>query len=280
MKTIVLLLTSIVLLHAQDKARAQQAATEDALRLGVEAYKSAKYAEAARFFQKVVDLNPQALESRLYLGISCVAQYMPGSESPQNLEFASRAEAQFRRVLAVDDQNETAIAWLANLKYMQAQVAPDGTKKDAALDEAAKWYRQEADVNPDNPEAHFTLGAIAWNKWFPHGLEARARLGMKPEDPGPLKDDRIRQALEAQYRGLIEDGISHLHIALAMNPEREDAMTYLNMLIRARADLASSQAAYNADIQESDAWGQKAIEIKKRKAAAQRPGAPQAEPKP
>src|SRR5689334_18738216 len=157
MKTIVLLLTSIGLLHAQDKARAQQAATDDALRLGVEAYKNAKYAEAAKFFQKVVDLNPQDIEARLYFGIACVAQYVPGSAAPQNLDFANRAEAQFRRVLAVDDQNETAIAWLANLKYMQAQVSPDGPEKDAALDAAAKWYQQGVDVNPDNPEAHLTL---------------------------------------------------------------------------------------------------------------------------
>ena len=279
MKALALLLISIALMRAQDKARAQQAATEDALRFGVEAYKSAKYAEAATFFQKVVDLNPQALESRLYLGIACVAQYVPGSESPQNLDFANRAEAQFRRVLAVDDQNETAIAWLANLKYMQAQVAPDGPKKDAALDEAAKWYRREADVNPDNPEAHFTLGAIAWSKWSPHGLEARARSGMKPEESGPLKDDRIRRELDSRYRGLIEDGISHLNIALAMNPDREDAMSYINMLIRARADLASTQAAYDADVRESDAWGQKAIEIKKRRAAGPRLGL-QGEPRP
>ena len=271
-----LFLMSIGLLTAQDKQQARQAASDEALRLGVEAYKSAKYAQAVKFFQKVVDLNPQALEARLYLGIACVAQYVPGSESPQNVELANRAEAQFERVLAVDDRNETAIAWLASFKYMQAQSTAEGPKKDAALDEAAKWYQKQVEVNPDDPEAHYTLGVIAWNKWYPHGLEARARSGMRPEDPGPLRDDRIRRQLDTQYRGLIEDGIAHLRIAVAMNPQHDDAMTYLNLLLRGHADLAATQESFNADVKEADEWGMRALEAKKRKAIS----TPQVVPRP
>lgn len=269
-----LFLISIGLLTAQDKTQVRQATSDEALRLGVEAYKSAKYAEAAKFFQKVVDLNPQALEARLYLGIACVAQYIPGSESPQNVELANRAEAQFERVLAVDDRDENAIAWLASLKYMQAQTIAEGPKKDAALDEAAKWYQKKVEVNPDDPEAHYTLGVIAWNKWYTHGLEARARQGMKPDDPGPLRDDRVRRELDKQYRGLIEDGIAHLRIAVAINPQYDDAMTYLNLLLRGHADLAATQEAFDADIKESDQWGMKALETKKRKAAPFPAGVP------
>ena len=275
MKTAALLFSvSLTLLFGQDKTQARQAASDEALRVGVEAYKSAKYAEAAKFFQKVVDLNPQALEARLYLGIACVVQYVPGLESPQNIELANRAEAQFERVLAVDDRDENAIAWLANLKYMQAQTAAEGPKREAALDGAAKWYLKKVEVNPDDPEAHYTLGVIAWNKWYPHDREARAKLGMKPEDPGPLRDERVRRDLDTQYRGLIDDGISHLRIALAMNPQHDDAMTYLNLLLRGRADLAATPQSFDADIQESDQWGMKTLETKKRKAAAAPPAVP------
>ena len=263
-----LLSISVTLLSAQDKIQARQAASDDALRLGVEAYKSAKYIEAARLFQKVVDLNPQALEARLYLGIAFVAQYIPGSQSPQNIELGNRAEAEFERVLAVDDTNETAIAWLANFKYLRAQTASEGPKKDAAFDEAAKWFQKQAEVNPDDAEAHYMLGVIAWNEWNPHDMETRVRLGMKPEDPGPLRDDGARRQMDAHYRRLIEDGIGQLRIAVAINPQHDNAMSYLNLLLRGHAELAATQESFDADIKEADQWGMKALETKKLKATA------------
>ena len=35
-------------------------------------------------------------------------------------------------------------------------------------------------------------------------MEARAELGMKPEDPGPLKDKKIREELAAKSLPIID----------------------------------------------------------------------------
>ena len=37
--------------------------------------------------------------------------------------------------------------------------------------------------------------------------KARAELGMKPEEPGPIKDKKVREELKEKYSGVIEDGI-------------------------------------------------------------------------
>ena len=67
------------------------------------------------------------------------------------------------------------------------------------LDEAKKWYKKLIEVDPKNKEAYYSLGVIAWAKWYPALMGARAKLGMKPEDPGPLKDKKVKEELKTQY---------------------------------------------------------------------------------
>ena len=70
--------------------------------------------------------------------------------------------------------------------------------------------------------------------------EARNKLGMKPEDPGPLKDKKVSEELKAKYLPLIDDGIANMQKALEIDKEYDDAMAYMNLLIRERADLAET----------------------------------------
>ena len=100
-----------------------------------------------------------------------------------------------------------------------------------------KWYEKLIAVDPQNKEAYYTLGVIAWTKWLSGRTEARAKLGMKPEDPGPIKDKKIREELKAKYGPMIDDGIKYAREGLEIDPEYDDAMAYMNLLIRERADL-------------------------------------------
>ena len=68
-------------------------------------------------------------------------------------------------------------------------------------------------------------------------MTARANLRMKPEDPGPIKDKKVKEELQAQYSAIIDDGIANLQKALDIDKEYDDAMAYMNLLIRERADL-------------------------------------------
>jgi TonB family protein len=114
---------------------------------------------------------------------------------------------------------------------------------------------------------------IAWAKWYPPYMAARAEQNLKPETPGPLADPQ-RTALKQQYSGMLEDGIANLNHALALDPHYDDAMAYINLLIRERADLVDSKQQYEAEVAIANDWVQKALAEKKLKAgSAQASGA-------
>jgi tetratricopeptide (TPR) repeat protein len=97
--------------------------------------------------------------------------------------------------------------------------------------------------------------------------EARAKLGMRPEDPGPLKDKKVREEIKARQWNQIEQGIKDLEKALELDREYDEAMAYLNLLFRQRADLEDTPEAYKKDTEIADTWIQRTLETKKAKAA-------------
>jgi len=121
-------------------------------------------------------------------------------------------------------------------------------------------------LDPNNPVPFYSLGFIAWSKWYPAYGTARAKLGMKQEDPGPIKDKKVKEELKAQYGPVIDAGLQALDKSLQIDPEYDDAMAYENLLIRERADLMDSKEEYEKQIQIADDWVQKALATKKIKA--------------
>jgi tetratricopeptide (TPR) repeat protein len=228
----------------------------DNLNKGVQAFKSAKYAEAAEFFQKACDLDPEFPTARLYLATAYMSQYIPGAQSEENLSMAKRAHDEFMRVLEKSPNDAVALASIASLYYHQKK-----------FDEAEEWYKKVIAADPNNKEAYYTLGVIAWGRTFPKRMEARAKLSMKPEDPGPIKDKKVREEIAAVNLPLVEEGLKNLEAALKIDPEYDDAMAYMNLLHRERADLQESAEAYKKDTETADGWVQKTLETKKIKAA-------------
>jgi len=246
----------------------------DNLNKGVQAFKSAKYNNAVEHFKEAVRLDPDFPTARLYLATAYMSQYIPGADSPENMQNAKAAEQEFLRVLEKDSNNALAIESLASLHYNQAQGGQSIEQKVKKLDEAAEWYTKLSQVDPNNKTASYSLGVITWAKWYPRLMEARNKLGMKPEDPGPIKDKKVKEELKAQWLDTVNKGIQNLERALQIDPEYDEAMAYMNLLIRERADLADSPEQYKKDIEVADNWVQKALDTKKIKAerAAQNVG--------
>jgi tetratricopeptide (TPR) repeat protein len=238
----------------------------DHLNKGVQAFKTAKYTQAVDHFKEAVQLDPDFATARLYLATAYMSQYIPGAESAENQQNAKAAEQEFLRVLEKDPKSTVAISSLASLHYNQAQGNQPLEKKMEQLEEAKKWYTKLGEVEPNNKEAYYSLGVITWAKWYPELMSARAKLGMKPEDPGPIKDKKVREELKAKWGPVVEEGINNLKHALQIDPEYDDAMAYVNLLTRERADLAETPEGYKKDVQEADNWVQKALETKKIKA--------------
>lgn len=238
----------------------------DNLNKGVQAFKSAKYNNAVEHFKEAVRLDPEFPTARLYLAHAYMSQYIPGADSEENVQNAKAAEQEFLRVLEKDPKNSLAVESLASLHYNQAQGNQPLDQKVKKLDEAAEWYTKLSQVDSNNKTAPYSLGVIVWAKWYPRLMEAKNKLGMKPEDPGPIKDKKVKEELKARWLDTINGGIQNLERALQIDPEYDEAMAYMNLLIRERADLADTPEQYKKDIEVADNWVTKAMDTKKIKA--------------
>ena len=226
------------------------------LNQGVQAYKDARYPQAVEFFQKAVELDPNSKTAHLNLATAYMSQYIPGAESPENARLAESAHDEFQAVLKLDPNDELATASIASLYFNQKK-----------LDEAKDWNKRLVAINPQNKDAYYTLGVIAWTEWLTPDRQARNQMDMRPEDPGPLRVDSVREQLKEKYLPSLDEGIANMAKALALDKEYDDAMAYMNLLIRYRADLLSTPEEYKQQIDIADGWIEKALATKKVKAA-------------
>lgn len=250
--------------------------SRDRLNKGVQAFRNAKYSDAIELFKEAIQLDPNNPNARLYLANAYMSQWIPGADSPENKQLADAARAEFQQVLQKDPKDSNALASMAFLSYNEATNLKDEARV-AKLNEARDWHMKTIEADPKNKQAYYSLGVIAWGKWYPALMAARAKLGMKPEDPGPLKDKKVRDELKAKYGPVIQEGIQSLEKALQIDPEYDESMAYMNLLIRERADLADTPEEYKKDIETADNWVQKTLDTKKAKAARQPVGTVSAE---
>ncbi len=140
-------------------------------------------------------------------------------------------------------------------------------QKAAALEEAKKWNERRVEVDPKDAEAYYYLGVISWSQVFPAIQAARIKAGMRPDEADPLTDANVRGELEAKYGRTIEDGLDALGKCLEIDKQNEDAMSYMNLLLREKAALEESPDAAKADLAQAEEWTNRALETKKMKAA-------------
>jgi TonB family protein len=231
------------------------------LNRGVAAFKNARYTQAIAEFQKAVDLDPNFTNARLYLATAWMQQYIPGAESPENAAIAQHAETEFKAVLTQDAANRVALVSLASL-YLNSK----------RWDDARAGYRTLLNYDPNNRDAYYSLGFIAWSQWYPAYAAARAAAGLRQEMPGPIPDPAVRTGLAARWSATIEDGIWNLNRTLQIDPLYSDAMAYMNLFIRERADLRETKEEYQHDVAEADYWVGKALAAKKAQAGQQQAG--------
>ncbi len=230
----------------------------DQLNKGVQSYKNNRYEEAIDHFQSAISLDPTLLNARLYLATAYTQQYIPGADTPDNNRMAQQAIDEYKSVLERDPKNITSVKGIGYL-YMQLK----------KFDEAKQYYRQAAELDPNDPEPHYTVGVIDWTQVYQPAMEERAKLGLKPTEL--LKDKKVCAELKAKNTPVIEDGMEELNKALQLRPDYDDAMAYLNLMYRRKADdmECDDPAAREADLKTADEWVEKTMDTKKAKAAKQ-----------
>jgi TonB family protein len=262
MRSFLLLLLAIPI-FAQQQPEATDA--KGWLDQGIQLFKSAKYDEAVRSLQRAVDLQPNNIQAHLYLAASWMTQYVPGADAPGNVALAQNAEREFHNVLQFDSKNAIALQSLASLSFSRAQSSRD-SEKTQHLRDAERYYRQLLEINADNKVALYSLAVIAWTEAYQGVMQARSKLGMRPEEPGPLRDAATRADLRSRYQPSVSEGINNLEKALQIDAQYDDAMAYLNLLYRLQADLTDTSEENKRLVAIADDWVRKALQTKKMKA--------------
>ncbi len=253
-RTTSILLVVVLAVLALAGAGCQKLKARDELNKGVQAFRGGAYPTAVDHFKLAVSLDPEYSVAREYLAMAYFMQYVPGAESPENNRLWTAAYDEFMKVLSQQPNNSVAVASVAQLFFNQKK-----------LDEAQQWYQKLASVDPNNKTAYYTLGVIAWTKTFQPRMEKRAELGMRPDDPGPIKDKKAREELRTQNLPIIEQGLKDLQKALSIDKEYDDAMAYMNLLYRERADIADNTDSFKQDTKEADGWLDRSLATKKAK---------------
>src|SRR5579864_360628 len=235
-----------------DKLRAR-----DQLNKGVNAYKNAKYDTAIEDFKRAVGYDPTLLNAKLYLATAYAQQYIPGVDSPDNLQNANAAIDQYKAVLQQDPKNVNSIKGIAYL-YLQMK----------KFEDAKSYYRKAIELDPNDPEAYYSVGVIDWTQAYQPRMEERAKMGLRPDEP--LKDKKLCAKLRGDSENIIQDGLDNLNKALQLRQDYDDAMAYMNLLYREKADRECDQPDQrSADLKTADEWVDKTMAAKKAKAEKQ-----------
>lgn len=229
--------------------------SRDQLNQGVQAFRNAEFPDAVEHFKTAVELDPNYSTARLYLATAYMQQYIPGADSPENNQFWDAAYTQFKTVVDQDNNNSVANASIASL-YLNKKDWPN----------ARRWFAKLIAIEPNNKEAYYSLGFIAWSEWYPEFNKQRIALKMKEDDKFPFKDKKVNAELNEKYGPIIDEGLKNLDKCLEIDPEYEDAMTYKNLLIRERAYLADNKDDFDAQAKVADQWEEKALATIKVKA--------------
>jgi tetratricopeptide (TPR) repeat protein len=243
----------------------------DLLNKGVAAFKNGQYDAAVEDFKQAKDLDPSLLNARLYLATAYASQYIPGAPSEQNKNIGKQAIAEFKEILESNPDSLSAIDGIGSILFQMA-----GTPYDPKLFEESKTYHQKhIQLKPEDPEPYYWIGVIDWTLSFRANGEMRKdynekniKKQVKDTDPLPAA---IRTDYLAKYGTLIDEGISDLQKAITLRPDYDDAMAYLNLLYRRKADTVES-ASERASLQkQADDLVDKVKEVKQRRASQPAP---------
>jgi tetratricopeptide (TPR) repeat protein len=243
----------------------------DLLNKGVAAFKNAQYDAAIEDFKQAKDLDPGLMNARLYLATAYASQYIPGAPSDQNVRLGNQAVEEFKEVLSIDSNNLSAIDGIGSILFQMAGTPYDPKK----FEESKSYHLKHIQQKPSDPEPYYWIGVIDWTLAFRANGELRAAYNkdhvtkqVKDTDPLPAA---LRSEYSAKYGPLIEEGITNLQKAIELKPDYDDAMAYLNLLYRRKADMVESAEERAALLKQADDLVDKVKEIKQKRAEQPQP---------
>ncbi|HEX4322946.1 MAG TPA: tetratricopeptide repeat protein [Acidobacteriaceae bacterium] len=243
----VVLVAMIASLTGCDKLKAR-----DQLNKGVEAFKAGKYELAITHFQNAENLDPKLPTAKAFLATALSQNVVPGLSTPENLKTAQRAIDTFQQVLAEDPTDVNSMKGVASLYF-------NITK----LDEARDWQKKVLAVDPKDAEAAYTVGVIDWTLAHGNLLKMTANNDDGVGNTKLLTKSNCAE-IQKENAPLVEEGLKYLNMAVQSRPSYDDAMQYLNLVYRRKADVDCGNAAeVKADVDAANDWSHKAMGTRK-----------------
>ena len=262
-KTLRLLMLVAVALALFSSLGCDKLKARDQLNKGVKAYKDNHYEQAIDHFQQSVQLDPTLINARMYLATAYVSQYIPGVDSPDNLRTAQQAIDEYQKVIDANPSRDQKVNSAKGIAYLYLN--------EKKWEDAKKYYRMASELDPNDPEPYYSIGVIDWTAAYQPRMEERAKLGMKPDEHLSAKNKdqkKLCEELKTKNGPAIQEGIDTLDKAIKLREDYDDAMAYMNLMYRERADVeCDDEAARAADLKTADGWVDKAMQAKQARAA-------------
>jgi len=240
----------------------------DQLNKGVQSYRSAQYDAAIEHFKNAVSLDPNLSVARLYLATAYAQQCVPGVDTPENTRNCNQAIDEFKKQLEKNPGEIGSLKGIASLYFNMASGAAKPEDKLKNLEQAKDYQAQVIKNDPSDPEAYYSVAVIDWTEAYKRRMDAKTAAGIKADEP--IRDKKLCSELQAKNQQEVQEGIDDLSKALELRKDYDDAMAYLNLLFREKADIECGDAdARKQDLATADDWVKKTMETKKAKAEKQ-----------
>lgn len=226
----------------------------DQLNKGVAAFKNARYEEAVTNFQTAIKLDPEYENAKLYLATAYSYQVVPNLLTPENLAVAHKALDGFNEVLAKDPNDLTALKQVASID-----------RNIQKFEEAKEYEKKVIAIAPNDPEAYYTVGFVDWTLAYKNARDILAADGATDDGAGnPKKSKAACEKMKTANAALVDEGLQYLNKAVELNPTYDDAMSYIQLTLRRKADLeCGDPAALKADMTQVDSWIKRGMDSRK-----------------
>ena len=238
----------------------------DQLNKGVADFKNGQYDSAIEHFKQAKQADPTLMNARLYLATAYASQYIPGAPSAENLARGNAAVAEFKEVLDIDANNLSAIDGAGSIIFQMAGTPFNPTK----FEESKTYHQRHIQLKPQDPESYYWIAVIDWTLAYRTNGELRLEYNknnlkkqVKDTDPLPAS---MRGEYVTKSSTFVDEGISDLQKAVEIKPDYDDAMGYLSLLYRRKADMVDSAGEREGLEKQADDLLDKIKEIKQKRA--------------
>jgi tetratricopeptide (TPR) repeat protein len=224
-------------------------------------YKDEAYKDALAQFQRSLTLDPSLTPAWRSVGLTAMALYRPGNESPENVKYANTALEAFQKYLAefpedgkVEDylittwinlgrfddaikylkQQRTAHPENAKLTSAIVNVMIKGGRYQEALEFANSYARNDAPI-------YYLIATNAWSKSY--------------NDPTTPYEERV---------SVVDLGLQAVQRAVEVKADYMEAMVYYNLLYREKAKLDLDPKKKDYWTSQADEWRNKAMALRER----------------